>query len=143
MDEFPNFEKVLAERVEIKNEEIMIKLRADKKARERRQQEEQERKRLFEIEKKQFRKLNFENFIQSCTEYAVSNQIKAMTCSGFYQRVKYYKGVDFGKFFTQEDVKKILDGLVKNGLLNHPSDPTVISSYGTYSYVPRRLPDNE
>ena len=138
MDEFPNFEKVLAERVEIKNEEIMIKLRADKKSRERRQQEEQERKRLFEIEKKQFRKLNFENFIQNCIDNTV--HMSPMTHDDFYQKVKYCKGVDFGKFFTQKDVKKILDGLVKNGLLKRAYDQR---SREAYSYVPRTLPETE
>ena len=135
MDEFPNFEKVLARKVETKNEEIMAKLQADKKAREQRQQEEQERKRLFEMEKKQFRKLYFENFIQSCIDN-ISTQMVNGTHDEIYQRAKYYKGVDFGKFFTPDDVKKVLDGLVKNGLLK--------CVYGQkYSYVPRKLPDTE
>ena len=140
MEEFPNFEKILAERVETKNEEIMVKLRADKKARELRQQEEQEQKRLFEMEKKRFRKLNFENVIQNCIDYAVTYRIKAMTTDDVYKNVQYYKGVDYGKYFTPADVQKILVGLVKNGLLK--------SQYGLgatvqYSYVPRALSDTE
>ena len=68
----------------------------------------------------------------------VTYRIKAMTTDDFYKSVKYYKGVDFGKFFTHEDVKKILDGLVKTGLLKYYE-----YSINTYSYVPRKLPNTE
>ena len=138
MEEFPNFEKILAERVETKNEEIMVKLRADKRDRELRRQEELERKRLFEIEKKRFRKFYFENLIENCIDHAVSNR-NAKTVDDFYQGIKYDKGVDFGKFFTQADVKTILDGLVKNGLLKRAHVVGGIK----YSFVPRTLPDTE
>ena len=147
MDEFPNFEKILAKKVEKKSEEIMVKLRAVKKVQDLRQQEEQEaekacqeQKRLFEMEKKQFRKLYFEHFIKSCIDIIydiVPTQIVvSLTPDDIYKRVKYYNGVDFEKFFTSDDVKNILDGLVKNGLLK--------CAYGqNHSYVPRRLSDNE
>ena len=139
MDEFPNFEKILAKNWEKKSEEIMVKLRADEKARELRHQEEQERKRLIEMEK-QFRKLYIERFVQSCIDIIydiVPTQIVlSLTPDDIYKRVKYYNEVDFEKFFTPDDVKNILDGLVKNGLLK--------CVYGQKdSYVPRRLSDNE
>ena len=144
MDEFPNFEKVLAERVERKNEEIMVKLRAVKNVRElqqvEQQQQEQEWKRLFEMKKKQFRKLYFEHFIKSCIDIIydiVPTQIVvSLTPDDIYKRVKYYNGVDFEKFFTPDDVKNILDGLVKNGLLKCVDGQKD-------SYAPRRLSDNE
>ena len=144
MDEFPNFEKVLAERVERKNEEIMVKLRAVKNVRElqqvEQQQDEQEWKRLFEMKKKQFRKIYLEHFIKSCiditSDIVITQLMVPLTPDDIYKRVKYYNGVDFEKFFTPDDVKNILDGLVKNGLL--------IYAYGQKdSYVARRLSDNE
>ena len=144
MDEFPNFEKVLAERVERKNEEIMVKLRAVKNVRElqqvEQQQDEQEWKRLFEMTKKQFRKIYLEHFIKSCIDITydivITQLMVPLTPDDIYKRVKYYNGVDFEKFFTPDDVKNILDGLVKNGLL--------IYAYGQKdSYVARRLSDNE
>ena len=144
MDEFPNFEKVLAERVERKNEEIMVKLRAVKNVRElqqvEQQQDEQEWKRLFEMKKKQFRKIYLEHFIKSCIDITydivITQLMVPLTPDDIYKRVKYYNGVDFEKFFTPDDVKNILDGLVKNGLL--------IYAYGQKdSYVARRLSDNE
>ena len=144
MDEFPNFEKVLAERVERKNEEIMVKLRAVKNVRElqqvEQQQDEQEWKRLFEMTKKQFRKIYLEHFIKSCIDITydivITQLMVPLTPDDIYKRVKYYNGVDFEKFFTPDDVKNILDGLVKNGLLK--------CAYGqNHSYVPRRLSDNE
>ena len=147
MDEFPNFEKILAKKVEKKSEEIMVKLRAVKKVQDLRQQEEQEaekacqeQKRLFEMEKKQFRKLYFEHFIKSCIDIIydiVITQIGvSMTHDDIYKRVKHYNGVDFEKFFTPGDVKNILDGLVKNGLLKCVDGQKD-------SYAPRRLSDNE
>ena len=144
MDEFPNFEKILAERVERKEEEIMVKLRVVKNARElqqvEQQQEEQEWKRLFEMKKKQFRKIYLEHFIKSCiditSDIVITQLMVPLTPDDIYKRVKYYNGVDFEKFFTPDDVKNILDGLVKNGLL--------IYAYGQKdSYVARRLSDNE
>ena len=144
MDEFPNFEKILAERVERKEEEIMVKLRVVKNVRElqqvEQQQEEQEWKRLFEMKKKQFRKIYLEHFIKSCIDITydivITQLMVPLTPDDIYKRVKYYNGVDFEKFFTPDDVKNILDGLVKNGLL--------IYAYGQKdSYVARRLSDNE
>ena len=144
MDEFPNFEKILAERVKRKDEEIMVKLRVVKNVRElqqvEQQQDEQEWKRLFEMTKKQFRKIYLEHFIKSCIDITydivITQLMVPLTPDDIYKRVKYYNGVDFEKFFTPDDVKNILDGLVKNGLLK--------CAYGqNHSYVPRRLSDNE
>ena len=142
MDEFSNFEKILAERVERKNEEIMVQLRADQKARQRLEQEKQERERLFELEKKKFRELNLERVISHCIDYAVSKRIKDMTALDFYMYFSTYFSAyfcaDFNRFFTQQDVVKILDGLVQNGLLKRNA-----YDRAKYSYVPRTLPDTE
>ena len=108
LNDFPNFEEILEKRVANKKEEIPEE--------QEKQDDEEDRKRLFEIERKQFRKSNFENVIQDCIDYVVGS-VGTMTSNDVYTTVIILNEGNRERFFSIEDIEVILDGLVRNNLL--------------------------
>ena len=105
-EDFPNFEEILRKRVE----------------EHKKQENEEEREKVFEIDRKEFRKSNFEKVIQGCIDYVVGTA-GIITSNDVYTTVIVLNEGNLKRFFTIEDIKKILGGLVRKNLLKyeHPS----------------------
>ena len=101
-EDFPNFEEILRKRVE----------------EHKKQENEEEREKVFEIDRKEFRKSNFEKVIQGCIDYVVGTA-GIITSNDVYTTVIVLNEGNLKRFFTIEDIKEILGGLVRNNLLKY------------------------